>query len=129
MEDAVLAAFSLFFTQSSFLAHQIAMSESECISNARTLLGNGQINSDNHIRNLLDRGLSQSLYPMFERIFDALIDTGQCGCRDTGKQDCEHRLGNDAQCGLSTSPCYGLDIHTKDRLLVSCTGTNSTTIA
>ena len=78
MEDVALAAFSVFFTQSpSFLAHQIAMTESEGISNARTLFGIDQIPSDNHIRNLLDRVPPEHLYPMFERIFDALHASGQ----------------------------------------------------
>ncbi len=78
MEDVALAAFSVFFTQSpSFLAHQIAMTESEGISNARTLFGMCQIPTDNHIRNLLDHVPPQHLYPMFHRIFDALHEAGQ----------------------------------------------------
>src|SRR3546814_10117815 len=39
----------------SFLAHQIAMTESQGISNAQTLFGLTKIPSDNHIRDLLDQ--------------------------------------------------------------------------
>ncbi len=78
MEDVALAAFSVFFTQSpSFLAHQIAMTESEGTSNAMSLFGIFQIPSDNHIRNLLDQVPPQHIYPMFDRIFDALHERGQ----------------------------------------------------
>ena len=77
MEDVALAAFSVFFTQSpSFLAHQIAMTESQGISNAQTLFGLTKIPSDNHIRDLLDHVPAPHLFPMFSRIFDALHELG-----------------------------------------------------
>ena len=78
MEDALLGAFSVFYTQCpSFLTHQIAMSETRGMSNAQTLFGMRDIPSDNHIRNLLDPVDPQHIYPAFERTFNALNDTGQ----------------------------------------------------
>lgn len=51
MEDAVLGAFSVFFTQSpSFLAHQSAMQKNKGLSNAQTLFSISQIPSSNWIR-------------------------------------------------------------------------------
>lgn len=77
MEDVALAAFSVFFTQSpSFLAHQIAMTESQGISNAQTLFGLTKIPSDNHIRDLLDHVPPSQLFPLFSRVFDALHELG-----------------------------------------------------
>ena len=77
MEDVALAAFSVFFTQSpSFLAHQIAMTESQGLSNAQTLFGITKIPSDNHIRDLLDHVPAQQVFPMFGRIFNALHELG-----------------------------------------------------
>ena len=77
MEDVALAAFSVFFTQSpSFLAHQRAMSDSQGLSNAQTLFGMTQIPSDNHIRDLLDHVHPSHVFPMFDRIFDALHKAG-----------------------------------------------------
>ncbi|MBN6740779.1 ISNCY family transposase, partial [Acidithiobacillus sp. MC6.1] len=78
MEDALLGAFSVFYTQcASFLAHQTAMTEVQGKSNAHTLFGMRDIPSDNHIRNLLDPVDPQYVFPAFERIFNALKDTGQ----------------------------------------------------
>ena len=77
MEDVALAAFSVFFTQSpSFLAHQTAMTQSRGISNAQTLFGLAKIPSDNHIRDLLDHVPPSRVFPMFDRIFDALHELG-----------------------------------------------------
>lgn len=77
MEDVALAAFSVFFTQSpSFLAHQIAMTTSRGLSNAQTLFGLTKIPSDNHIRDLLDHVPASRVFPMFDRIFDALHEQG-----------------------------------------------------
>ncbi len=75
MEDVAAAAFSVFFTQSpSFLSHQTAMTETLGNSNVRTLFGVGTIPTDNHIRDLLDAVPPQQVYPMFERVFDALYE-------------------------------------------------------
>lgn len=77
MEDVALAAFSVFFTQSpSFLAHQIAMTTSRGLSNAQTLFGLSKIPSDNHIRDLLDHVPASRVFPMFDRIVDALHQQG-----------------------------------------------------
>ncbi|MBO3459298.1 ISNCY family transposase [Aetokthonos hydrillicola CCALA 1050] len=55
VEDAVMAAFSIFFTQSSsFLEHQRIMKNSKGKDNAETLFYIKEIPCDNQIRNLLD---------------------------------------------------------------------------
>ena len=55
MTDGTLAAFSVFFMQSSsFLAFQRDMEQKKQNSNARTLFKMEQIPSDQQIRNLLD---------------------------------------------------------------------------
>lgn len=77
MKDVASAAFSVFFTQSpSFLAHQTAMTETLGNSNARTLFGVGTLPTDNPIRDMLDAVPAQQVYPMFERVFDALHERG-----------------------------------------------------
>lgn len=69
MEDVVLAAFSVFWTQSpSFLAHQTAMQQARGQSNAKTLFAMTEIPSDNHIRNLIDYAPPEAVFPMFNRI-------------------------------------------------------------
>jgi hypothetical protein len=78
MEDVATAAFSVFFTQSpSFLAHQTTLTESQGNSNAQTLFGMQAIPTDNHIRDLLDAVPPQQVFPMFERVFAALLERGQ----------------------------------------------------
>ncbi len=75
MEDVAAAAFAVFFTQSpSFLADQTAMTETLGNSNVRTLFGVGTIPTDNPIRDLLDAVPPQQVYPMFERVLDALYE-------------------------------------------------------
>ncbi len=55
VEDAVKAAFSVFFTQSpSFLEHQRLMKSSKGKDNASSLFGIKKIPCDNQIRNLLE---------------------------------------------------------------------------
>ena len=55
IEDAVIAAFSAFFTQCpSFLEHQRLMKKTKGKDNAHSLFGLSKIPSDNHIRTLLD---------------------------------------------------------------------------
>ncbi|MDN5850889.1 MAG: ISNCY family transposase [Nitrococcus sp.] len=69
MEDVVLAAFSVFWTQSpSFLAHQTAMQQARGQSNAKTLFAMTEIPSDNHIRDLIDYVPPEAVFPMFNRI-------------------------------------------------------------
>ncbi|HEX7324669.1 MAG TPA: ISNCY family transposase [Rhodanobacteraceae bacterium] len=69
MEDVVLAAFAVFWTQSpSFLAQQTRMRQVHGRSNAETLFGMTRIPSDNHIRELLDPVPPAALFPWFEQI-------------------------------------------------------------
>lgn len=78
MEDAALSAFGVFFTQSpSFLAYQRTMAQSRGQSNAQSLFGVHKIPSDNHIRDLLDRVKPECVFPMFNRILQALEPAGQ----------------------------------------------------
>jgi hypothetical protein len=77
MEDAVIGAFSVFFTQSpSFLAFQKTMEQIKGKSNAQTLFGMNQIPCDNHIRNLLDEVHPSNAFPMFHSIFNAMDSSG-----------------------------------------------------
>jgi hypothetical protein len=73
MENIVLSAFSLFFTQNpSFLQFQRDMKKAKGWSNAQTLFGVGTIPSDNHIRDILDEASPEHVYPVFTYIFDTL---------------------------------------------------------
>ena len=78
MEDAGLSAFSVFFTQTpSFLAYQRTMEGSKGKSNAQSLFGVHQIQSDNHIRDLLDPVKPEEMFPVFEKILTMLEQQGQ----------------------------------------------------
>lgn len=69
MADGVLAAFSVFWTQSpSFLAHQTRMRQAFGQSNAETLFAMLDIPSDNHIRALLDPVPPETVFALFHRI-------------------------------------------------------------
>jgi hypothetical protein len=69
MADVVLAAFSVFWTQSpSFLAHQTRMQQALGQSNADTLFAMTEIPSDNHIRALLDHVPPEAVFALFDRI-------------------------------------------------------------
>jgi hypothetical protein len=73
MADACLAAFSVFFTQSSsFLEWQRAMHSNLGRDNAGPLFGVGQIPSDAQIRNLLDGINPEVLHPAFLTMGDLL---------------------------------------------------------
>ncbi|VGO18346.1 hypothetical protein [Pontiella sulfatireligans] len=77
MQDAGLAAFSVFFMQSpSFLAAQRAMQESKGRSNAGTLFKTGAIPTDNHVRSLLDPVEPKALFPVYDRIHAAMRAQG-----------------------------------------------------
>ncbi|MCP4351006.1 MAG: ISNCY family transposase [Desulfobacterales bacterium] len=77
IEDAALAAFSVFFTQSpSFLAFQKSMQQSKGKNNAQSLFGVLNIPSDNQIKNLLDPISPDYLFPVFSYIFHSLNDLG-----------------------------------------------------
>jgi hypothetical protein len=73
MADAVLGAFSVFFTQSeSFLAHQRDMARRHAHNNLVSVFGARQIPSDNHIRDLLDSVPASSFEPCYERLWSKL---------------------------------------------------------
>jgi hypothetical protein len=77
IEDAALAAFSIFFTQSpSFLAFQKSMQQNKGKNNAQSLFGVLNIPSDNQIKNLLDPISPTYLFPIFSYIFHGLNDMG-----------------------------------------------------
>jgi hypothetical protein len=77
IKDAVLGAFSVFFSQSpSFLAHQKAMETSKGKSNAGSLFGIEKVPSDNQIRSLLDPITPRYLSPVFADILQGLLQSG-----------------------------------------------------
>src|SRR5512143_2040611 len=73
MADVGLAAFSLFFMQSSsFLAYQRQLQHGHGRSNAQSLFGMTQIACDNHIRDLLDPVAPACLHPVFAAVLSEL---------------------------------------------------------
>jgi len=77
MQDAVLSAFSLFFTQSrSFLNHQRDMQRQKGQNNANSLFGVFKLPSDQQIKNLLDSIKPNEFYPIFEQTFHLLNSVG-----------------------------------------------------
>lgn len=75
IRDAVLSAFSVFFMQCpSFLAHQNAMHTRKGKNNAESIFGVHKIPTDTHIRNLLDPIDPNLLFPVFNKIFDFLVE-------------------------------------------------------
>jgi hypothetical protein len=77
MEDFGLSAFSVFFTQSpSFLAHQKAMQAARGQNNAQSFFQIQEIPSDNQIRQMLDPVPPQTLYPVYDQIYDCLREQG-----------------------------------------------------
>jgi len=77
MEDFGLSAFAVFFTQSpSFLAHQKAMQTARGHNNAQSFFAIQDIPSDNQIRGMLDPVPPQSLYPVYDHIYQALRQEG-----------------------------------------------------
>lgn len=77
MQDAVLSAFSLFFTQSrSFLAHQRDMQRERGKNNANSLFGVFKLPSDQQIKNLLDPVPPNEFYPILENTFHLLNAVG-----------------------------------------------------
>jgi len=77
MQDAVLSAFSLFFTQSpSFLAHQRDMQRDKGKNNANSLFGVFKLPSDQQIKNLLDPIKPTVFYSIFESTFHLLNAVG-----------------------------------------------------
>ena len=77
MEDFGLSAFSVFFTQCpSFLAHQKAMQQTKAQNNATSFFEIRDIPSDNQIRQMLDPVEPQTLYPVYDQIYDTLDQQG-----------------------------------------------------
>jgi len=77
MEAIGLSAFAVFFTQSSsFLSHQKTMEKNNGQSNAQTLFQIKKTPSDNHIRDMLDPVEPEAIYPMYDRVYEALDEQG-----------------------------------------------------
>jgi len=77
VKDAALSALSIFFMQCpSFLSYQRDMQEKKGANNAKSLFLIDQIPSDNWIRTLLDPVPPESIFPMFDYVFEALKQSG-----------------------------------------------------
>lgn len=77
VEDAVMAAFSIFFTQSkSFLKHQRLMKSNKGKDNAGSLFSIEKIPSDNQIRNLLDPVPAATIFMAFQKVYEWLNING-----------------------------------------------------
>lgn len=77
VEDAVMAAFSVFFTQSpSFLEHQRLMKSNKGKDNAESLFSIAKIPGDNQIRNLLDPVPATTLSMTFQKVYQWLKEKG-----------------------------------------------------
>lgn len=77
MKDAMLSAFSIFFTQSpSFLDYQTRMEKAHGKNNAKTIFGVHKIPSMNQVRNLLDPVPESEIYPLFYEFNQLLYDNG-----------------------------------------------------
>lgn len=71
--EAVMAAFSVFFTQlPSFLEHQRFMKQHKGKDNASSLFVLEEIPSDNQIRTLLDPVPAKTVFPTFKKLFQWL---------------------------------------------------------
>jgi hypothetical protein len=90
MADIGLAAFSVFFMQSSsFLAHQEHLAQGQGRSNCETLFGMTAIPSDNHIRAMLDPVGPERFHPVFAAI---IAELGRSGGLATFRRLGEHVL-------------------------------------
>ncbi len=70
IEDAVIAAFSVFFTQCpSFLEHQRLMKKKKGKDNAYSLFGLSKIPCDNQIRTLLDPIPAKTVFGAFDKVW------------------------------------------------------------
>ncbi len=77
VEDAVMAAFSIFFTQSeSFLDHQRLMKSNKGKDNAESLFSIEKIPCDNQIRNLLDPVPADTIFMAFQEVYEWLNKNG-----------------------------------------------------
>ena len=77
VEDAVMAAFSVFFTQSpSFLDHQRLMKSNKGKDNAESLFSIEKIPGDNQIRNLLEPVPASNVSRTFQKVYQWLKEKG-----------------------------------------------------
>lgn len=77
MEDIGLGAFSVFFTQSpSFLHYQKSLQQNKAANNAQSLFQIEKIPTDVHIRNTLDSVEPKELFPLYDRVYEALEEQG-----------------------------------------------------
>jgi len=77
VEDAVVAAFSVFFTQSpSFLDHQRLMKSNKGKDNAESLFSIEVIPCDNQIRTLLDPVPATTIFMTFQKVYEWLEQKG-----------------------------------------------------
>ena len=77
VEDAVMGAFSVFFTQCpSFLEHQRLMKSSKGKDNGSSLFSLNEIPCDNQIRNLLDPVPASKIFVPFQRVYQWLKKKG-----------------------------------------------------
>jgi hypothetical protein len=77
VEDAVMAAFSIFFTQSaSFLDHQRLMKSNKGKDNAESLFSIEKMPCDNQIRNLLDPVPAATIFMAFQEVYEWLNKSG-----------------------------------------------------
>jgi hypothetical protein len=77
IEDAMMAAFSIFFTQSeSFLDHQRLMKSNKGKDNAESLFSIEKIPCDNQIRNLLDPVPAATIFMTFQEVYKWLNKNG-----------------------------------------------------
>ena len=116
--DGVLAAFAVFFMQSSsFLAHQRLLQSKKGRSNARSLFQIEQIPSDQQIRNLVD--LLASTY--FQDDFWSLLDELTLLDRPTAWKKSHNGIGmanmarfgnislpNKFHCAMARMPCWSI---------------------
>ena len=73
MADFGLSAFAVFFTQSpSFLAHQRALQTTRGHNNARSFFQVEGLPCDNQIRETLDPIPPETLFPMYDRVYETL---------------------------------------------------------
>ncbi len=73
INDVVVAAFSVFFTQCpSFLEHQTLMKKRRGVDNAQSLFGLNEIPCDNQIRTLLDPIPAKTVFSTFNRVYSWL---------------------------------------------------------
>jgi hypothetical protein len=77
MEDIGLSAFSVFFTQApSFLSSQKTLEKAKGRSNAQSLFQIEEIPCDNHIRQSLDPVPPDKLFPLYDKVYQALRQEG-----------------------------------------------------